>query len=158
MLEQQGINVATVGIIPVKLDIDYKKDNSGNDNLSQIDNLSNVYIDSDNIIVNPSNTIGKYYDRVREIIPIRRLTDSFDIIKTIEEPMSKFFPSDLYLQKFKERTQTLSFIKKKLFNILVLLTLKQAMENIDSEMNIKLKILQKVNENMPKQKKSLIKS
>jgi hypothetical protein len=63
-----------------------------------------------------------------------------------------------YLQKFKERTQTLSFIKKKLFNILVLLTLKQAMENIDSEMNIKLKILQKVNENMPKQKKSLIKS
>lgn len=25
MLEQQGINVATVGIIPVKLDIDYKK-------------------------------------------------------------------------------------------------------------------------------------
>jgi hypothetical protein len=114
MLEQQGINVATVGIIPVKLDIDYKKDNSGNDNLSQIDNLSSVYIDSDNIIVNPSNTIGKYYDRVREIIPIRRLTDSFDIIKTIEEPMSKFFPNYELSSKVQRKNANFKFYKKKL--------------------------------------------
>jgi hypothetical protein len=114
MLEQQGINVATVGIIPVKLDIDYKKDNSGNDNLSQIDNLSGVYIDSDNIIVNPSNTIGKYYDRVREIIPIRRLTDSFDIIKTIEEPMSKFFPNYELSSKVQRKNANFKFYKKKL--------------------------------------------
>lgn len=114
MLEQQGINVATVGIIPVKLDIDYKKDNSGNDNLSQIDNLSNVYIDSDNIIVNPSNTIGKYYDRVREIIPIRRLTDSFDIIKTIEEPMSKFFPNYELSSKVQRKNANFKFYKEKI--------------------------------------------
>lgn len=114
MLEQQGINVATVGIIPVKLDIDYKKDNSGNDNLSQIDNLSSVYIDSDNIIVNPSNTIGKYYDRVREIIPIRRLTDSFDIIKTIEEPMSKFFPNYELSSKVQRKNANFKFYKEKI--------------------------------------------
>ena len=71
-------------------------------------------IDSDNIIVNPSNTIGKYYDRVREIIPIRRLTDSFDIIKTIEEPMSKFFPNYELSSKVQRKNANFKFYKEKI--------------------------------------------
>lgn len=93
MLEQQGINVATVGIIPVKLDLDYKVNKQGKEDISQIDKLSEVYIDSDNIIVNPTNTTGKYYQKVKEILPTKRLNEDFDLIKTIQEPMSKFFPN-----------------------------------------------------------------
>ena len=93
MLEQQGINVATVGIIPVKLDLDYKVNKQGKEDISQIDKLSEVYIDSDNIIVNPTNTTGKYYQKVKEILPAKRLNEDFDLIKTIQEPMSKFFPN-----------------------------------------------------------------
>lgn len=112
MLEQNDLRVATVGIIPVKLDIEYNSKN-GEPDLSNIKGIQEVSIESNAIVVNPYNTTGKYYERVKEILPITSITDNLDIVKLIQEPMSKFVPNYELSTKVQRRGASVEFFRKK---------------------------------------------
>ena len=91
MLEQWGVKVGSVNIVPIKIGIEYEKtlDDGKNIGFKYINSVGSRNIISDSI----KGGMERRTDSVRGVFPVERVTDGIDGIKSIEEPMRQMFPT-----------------------------------------------------------------
>ncbi len=99
ILEQYGINVVTESIIPIKLNLEL-------DENEQIVGLSKDGVKESGAIFDTSEILGenledkpkkwinqKHLETMQHFIPTATLMDDVDLVKSIQEPMTKFVPN-----------------------------------------------------------------
>lgn len=88
ILQQHGINVSSVNIIPIKVKYN-SSDLTIGDKVFHVSKSLKSFSVLD--IINDSNGIKRRTEKVSEIVPVKYLTDNIDGIKAIVEPMSVMF-------------------------------------------------------------------
>ena len=110
MLEQWGVRVGSVNIIPIKVGIQYqnKLDDGRNIGFKNIDSVEVKGVVSDSI----NGGLARRADRIRGILPVERITDGIDGIKSIEEPMRKMFPTLTLSSTLARRESTVAWFRE----------------------------------------------
>lgn len=113
ILNQYGITVGNTEIVPIKIDPEYTED-------GLIEKLDSVYIQKDSIKNRPYNSTN--WHNITSILPIKTLMDNVDLVKTIQEPMSKFVPNyevetkvqqnSVTVEKYKNDGKTVHYISE----------------------------------------------
>lgn len=101
ILKQYGIDVVSTCMVPFKLDLSYDGAN--------ISNVSAIYLDSEYIKYNP-NSVKHNVDSVK-IIPSKTILDEIDLMSSLQEPMTKFFPNYAVEAKISLNTVTVEQYK-----------------------------------------------
>ena len=101
ILKQYGINVVSTCIVPFKLDLEYDGVN--------IKTISAVYLDRESIKYTPNST--KHNVHANQIIPSKTILDEVDLMTSLQEPMTKYFPNYAVEAKISLNTVTVEQYK-----------------------------------------------
>lgn len=108
-LEQYGIHVSSVNIIPIKINFDETGINDDIQILGKVDDVNISY----SKIISDNRDIKRQSFNVSKILPIQRITDGIDGLKSIHEPMSIMFPNFDVASIVKKTTANIDYFKKR---------------------------------------------
>lgn len=103
ILEQYGIRVKTINIVPIVIDPVYNED--------LIDDISNCYIDTKSKVTISTN--NEKWKNIITILPTKTLMDNVDLVTSIKEPMSKIVPNYEVETQVQRNNITIEEYKKK---------------------------------------------
>ena len=86
ILEQYGIKVASAGLIPIKIDINYNEDGIGIEGINDV-----TWNQRETMIDVPGTVNGRYHDHVRNLLGWELKLNN-DTMANVNEQMNKLFP------------------------------------------------------------------
>lgn len=101
ILKQYGIDVVSTCMVPFKLDLSYDRTN--------ISDVSAIYLDYEHMKYNPNGV--KHNVHANQIIPSKTILDEIDLMSSLQEPMTQFFPNYVVEAKISLNTVTVEQYK-----------------------------------------------